>query len=87
MIDALSPDSGAPIVRDLIVELAHKHVIIDKADSRHNEDLAFAKNGLGEVEGVDLDDVGVRILRLQTQLQASFETTSILSRLTIVNFI
>jgi len=87
LVDELSPKGGAGILQDMMVELSYKHVVIDKADQRHDEALAFVENNLANAEGVDLDEVAAKILRLQTQLQASFETTSILSRLSLVNFI
>ena len=33
------------------------------------------------------EEVAVQILALQTQLQASYETTSILSKLTLTNYL
>ena len=39
------------------------------------------------IEGVSNEQVGAQILTLQTQLQASLQTTALLSKLSIVNFI
>jgi len=42
---------------------------------------------LADVETVSKEEVAVQILALQTQLQASYETTSILSKLTLTNYL
>ena len=86
-LPALSGGAGAAAVSDVATELAHRHIAINAARDRHRETLAFAEGTLDATEGVDLEETGVRFLRLQTQLQASFETTAILARLTLVNFL
>jgi hypothetical protein len=42
---------------------------------------------LQSVEGVSQEDVGTQILALQTSLQASLQTTALLSRMSLVNFL
>jgi hypothetical protein len=42
---------------------------------------------LQNVEGVSQDDVGAQILSLQTSLQASLQTTALLSKMSLVNFL
>jgi hypothetical protein len=42
---------------------------------------------LEDVEGVNLEEVGVQILALQTNLQASLQTTALLYQTSLVNFI
>jgi hypothetical protein len=39
------------------------------------------------VEGVSQDDVGAQILSLQTSLQASLQTTALLSKMSLVNYL
>ena len=48
---------------------------------------ALAKQVTASIEGVSNEQVGAQILTLQTQLQASLQTTALLSKLSIVNFI
>jgi hypothetical protein len=42
---------------------------------------------LQSVEGVTPEEVGAQILSMQTSLQASLQTTAILSKLSLVNFL
>jgi hypothetical protein len=39
-----------------------------------------------DIERADPNEVGVQMLALQTNLQASYQTSSMLSKLTIVNY-
>jgi hypothetical protein len=42
---------------------------------------------LDEAKGVDTQEVAAAILTLQTRLQASYQTTAILSRLSLVEYL
>jgi hypothetical protein len=42
---------------------------------------------LQNVEGVSQEEVGAQILSLQTSLQASLQTTALLSQMSLVNFL
>ena len=41
---------------------------------------------LTDIEGADDNEVAVHIMALKTNLQASYETSSMLSQLTILNY-
>jgi flagellar hook-associated protein 3 FlgL len=45
------------------------------------------KDIIGEVEDVDITEASVKITQMQTQLQASFQVTALLSQLTLANFL
>ena len=42
---------------------------------------------LDEIEGVSNDEIATKVLALQTSLQASYQTTSILYQTTLVNYL
>jgi flagellin-like hook-associated protein FlgL len=42
---------------------------------------------LSSAEGVDTSDVAAQLLTAQTQLQASYQATAMLSKLSLVNFL
>jgi hypothetical protein len=42
---------------------------------------------LDHIEGARPEEVGAKLLAVQTNLQASLETTALLSRLSLVNFL
>jgi len=53
----------------------------------HNLDTNTFKNIIAETEDVDITEISVRITQLQTQLQASYSVTALISQLTLANFI
>jgi hypothetical protein len=42
---------------------------------------------LQQIEGVSNEDVGAQLLTLQTRMQASMQLTSMLSQISLVNYI
>lgn len=45
------------------------------------------KDIIGDIENADITEASARILQMQTQLQASFQVTALLSQLTLANFL
>jgi hypothetical protein len=74
-------------VDDLVTELGFKQRTLPDAHDRHSATQQVSLSLLQEREGTDDYEVSAKILRLQTQIAASFETTSLLSQLSLVNFI
>jgi flagellin-like hook-associated protein FlgL len=68
-------------------QIAIAHTVAGQADERHAATLATAEDMLSNIETADPAEVSVKILQLQTRLQASYETTSILSQLSLVNYL
>ena len=78
---------GQASVREIATEVALKQQVLGATDARHRTTISLTRSTLDETEGVDLNEVGAKILALQTRLQASYEATSLLSRLSLVNFL
>lgn len=74
-------------VEDVITELGFKQRSIEDARERHEATRQVSLDLLQQKEGTDDFEVSAKILRLQTQISASFETTALLSRLSLVNFL
>lgn len=74
-------------VLDLIGEMGFKQDTINKAEERHSASRLASQELLDKFEGADSYEVSAQLLRLQTQIEASYRTTSILSNLTLTNFI
>ena len=74
-------------VDDVIVELGFKQRSLQDAHDRHSAARQVSLDLLQKSEGVDDYEVSAKILRLQTQISASFETTALLSNLSLVNFL
>jgi flagellin-like hook-associated protein FlgL len=74
-------------VEILTMELGVARGTMNNATKRHTEYKAQLENLLSDVETVNKEDVAMEILALQTRLQASYQVTSMVSQLSLVNFI
>ena len=74
-------------VEDLVVELGFKQVTLNDASERHTSAQQISLDLLQGSEQVNDFEVSAKLLRLQTQLQASFQTTALVSGLSLVNFL
>ncbi len=57
------------------------------ATARQKLTQATMQNIIDQAENVSTDDVASQLLALQTDLQASYQTTAMLSQLSLVKFI
>jgi flagellar hook-associated protein 3 FlgL len=80
---AAEPHTMEAMVADFGAALAS----MGRAKERHQATAAVLNEALAGVEGVSIEEVAASMLALQTRLQASYQTTSILSRLSLVNFL
>jgi hypothetical protein len=78
---------GRPRVDAMIVELTTAQVSMKAAKDRHTMARGSMLTMLDEIKGVDTQEVAATILSLQTRLQASYQTTAILSRLSLVQYL
>ncbi len=85
--DQLFFDTGEPSINAIQSRLVAAEATAGKANERHTNAIGLATGALEGVEAVDQNDVAVRILALQTRLQATYETTAIISQLRLVNFL
>jgi len=69
------------------MELAVARSTLDNSTKRHTDYKAQLDNLLSDVETVSKEDVAMEIMALQTRLQASYQVTSMVSQLSLVNFI
>jgi len=83
----LSPGPGIQTVRDIETDLASAQTTMSAAKSRHQQTTATLSDFLQQIQGVSNEDVGARILALQTRMQASMQTTAMLFQTSLVNYI
>lgn len=70
----------------LTMELSVARGTLQNATTRHTNYKAQLDNLLSDIETVNKEDVAMEILALQTRLQASYQTTSMISKLSLVNY-
>ena len=77
---------GTQTVESIATELSGAQAALGTATDRHTQSSNTITDLLGEIEGVSTEQVGAQILALQTRLQASLQTTSMLYKLSLVNY-
>ncbi len=87
LVTNLSGPPGTQTVADIEADLASAQVSINTAKSRHQQQNATLGSFLDHIEGVSNEEVGVKILSLQTRLQASLQVTSLLYQTSLVKFL
>jgi flagellar hook-associated protein 3 FlgL len=70
----------------LTMELSVAMSSINSASKRHQSYQAQLENLLGEIETINKEEVAMQIMALQTRLQASYQATSMVSKLSLVNY-
>jgi flagellar hook-associated protein 3 FlgL len=85
--ETLAFDGSAQEPADIHAEIAVGGNIATQALARHKVSKSAMLEMLDGVEGVKMEDVAAQILTLQTRLQASYQTTAILSQLSLVNYV
>jgi flagellar hook-associated protein 3 FlgL len=78
---------GTQSISDIEGQVANAQTAMTAAQTRHQQTSTVLTNFLQSIEGVNDTQVGTQILALQTQLQASLQTTALLSKVSIVNYI
>lgn len=84
---ALDTPPGTDKIETIQAELAGAQVSLAAAKQRHRQTDATLSNLLGSIEGVTNEEVGAQILALQTSLQATLQTTSLLYQTSILQYL
>jgi flagellar hook-associated protein 3 FlgL len=84
---ALDVPPGLQKVEDITAELAGAQTALSVAKDRHRQTASTLQNLLQGIEGVPQEEVAAQILALQTNLQASLQTTAMLYRISIINYL
>lgn len=74
-------------VSDIETDLANAQIEMKNVGSQQSQAKVTLQNFIDQSETISTDQVATEILALQTSLQASYQTTSMLSQLTLVKFL
>lgn len=83
----LATAPGRQRIEDIQADLAGAQTSMKAASERHQQSHATLSDLLESIRGVQPEEVGSQILALQTNLQATLQTTALLLRTSLVNFI
>ena len=78
---------GVQTIADIETDLASAQTSLQAAKNRHQQASSTLSDFLQQIDGVSNEDVGAQLLTLQTRMQASMQVTSMLTQLSLVNFI
>ncbi len=71
----------------IVGELAIAQNALGEADKSFETKDNMLTDFLGDIETTDLNETAAKLLSMQTQLQASYQVTSMLSKLSLTNFL
>lgn len=83
----LVSDRGAGSIESIASDLSLAAKNMQDATTQNRSTRATLEDTLDGIDTVDTNEVTVQLLALQTQLQASYQITSTLSKLSLVNFL
>ena len=83
----LAGSPGTQKVTDVEAEVANAQLALTAASDRHQQTNSALNGMLDTIQGVSTEQVGTQILALQTRLQASLQTTALLARTSLVNYL
>lgn len=86
VVSGLRMENSSQSANSIRIEISAANSAADAAKTRHSDTKAMLGGLLTDIEGVDDNTVAVQILALQTNLQASYQTTSMLSQLSILKY-
>ena len=83
---ALDVPRGTQSTADIRTELAGAQKSAEAAKERHQYSNAMLNDFLESVEGISKEEVGAKILAMQTNLEASMQVTARLFQMSILNY-
>jgi flagellin-like hook-associated protein FlgL len=86
-IEIMNTTGGPGALLEVVGDFGRATTQVREAKTRHEDQLLFLNGLLAEIENTKNEEVAVAMVTLQTRLEASYQTTATLSRLSLVNFI
>ncbi|MGA2056128.1 MAG: flagellar hook associated protein [Bradyrhizobium sp.] len=83
----LTSQPGQQQISDIQTDLANAQTTIQAASARQTQSQSILQNMIDSTETVSTEQVASQILAIQSSLSASYQTTSMLSQLTLTKFL
>ena len=87
IVQNLSVHPGTQGIQDIQTDLANAQADIKTVKDRQKQTGDLAESMLGSIENVSREEVAAKILAVQTSLQGSYQLTTSLHQLSLVNFL
>jgi flagellar hook-associated protein 3 FlgL len=83
----LTPQTGQQTIQDIQSDMAIAQTVMQDAGARQTQAQSMLQNIVDTTETISTAQVASEILALQNSLQASYQTTSMLSQLTLTKYL
>ncbi|MEO0635938.1 MAG: hypothetical protein AAFY73_04760 [Pseudomonadota bacterium] len=83
----MSDRPGNPLMASIHMDITAANLQAQRASERHDLTTKQYKDLVSGIEDANQEETAISILRLQTQMEASYTVTSRLSQLSLVNFL
>ena len=83
----LTPQPGQQTIQDIQTDFATAQTTMQDVQARQTQTQTALQNMISDTEGISQDQVASQILALQNSLQASYQTTAMLSQLSLVKYL
>jgi hypothetical protein len=83
----LTPQTGQQTIQDIQTDFANAQTTMQDATARQTQAQTALQSMISNTEGISQDQVASQILQLQNNLQASYQTTAMLSQLSLTKFL
>jgi len=83
----LTPQAGQQTYQDIQTDFADAQITMKDAQARQTQSKTALQSLIDDTENITPAEVASQILALQNALQASYQTTSMLSKLSLTNFL
>lgn len=83
----LTPQAGQQTIQDIQSDFARAQTVMQDTSARQAQSQTMLQNMVDNTETVSTQTVASEILALQTSLQASYQTTSMMSQLTLTKYL
>jgi flagellin-like hook-associated protein FlgL len=83
----LTPQAGQQTISDIQTDFANAQSTMKDATARETQTQTALQNMVDQTEGINQNEVASQILALQNSLQASYQTTAMLSQLSLTKFL
>jgi hypothetical protein len=85
--NALDQPEGIHSIAGIQTEIAGANLSAGAAKERHAYTKATLQGMIDEIENISSEEVGVMLLALNTRLQATLQTTALLSQMTLLDYV
>jgi flagellar hook-associated protein 3 FlgL len=83
----LTSQAGQQTIQDIQTDFANAQNTMKDASARQTQAQAALQTMVSNTEGINQNEVAAQILQLQTNLQASYQTTAMLAQLSLTKFL